>query len=347
MRIADLADALLLDLDGVVYTGPMAVPGAVAALERARGQGISLRYITNNASRTPEQVADRLIGIGVPARPEEVLTSAQAAARLLADRADVGPGAVVAVVGGPGLVQALAQQGMRVVPVREVVQRPDAIVQGFHTELGWADLAAATRWVRTGVPWVASNLDQTIPLDTGIAPGNGLLVHAVAVAAGRRPDAVAGKPEPVMFRLAAQTCGSRSPVVVGDRLDTDIAGGNAAGQTTVLVLTGVHGLLDALAADPAHRPHLLVADLGELWADLPGDLHDAAVDGRGRGCCGQSSADVRDGVRLEGAPGPDLARALLAAGWAAVDSGTVTVDQLCGDAAVRALDAALRPPDVA
>ncbi len=109
----------------------------------------------------------------------------------------------------------------------------------------------------------------------------------------------------------------------------------------------MHGLLEALAADPAHRPHLLVADLGELWADLPGDLHRPGVDGPGRSRCGESSAEVRDGVRLEGVPGPDLARALLAAGWAAVDSGTVTVNELCGDEAVRALDAALRPPDAA
>lgn len=356
MSIAGSADALLLDLDGVVYTGAVAVPGAVDALRRARGDGLSLRFVTNNASRTPEQVAERLVGVGVQADPGEVLTSAQAAARLLADRDDVTSGATVAVVGGPGLVQAVLDQGLVPVAVRDVTERPDAVVQGFSAELGWADLAAATRWVRAGVPWVASNLDETIPVETGIAPGNGLLVHVVAVAAGRRPDGVAGKPEPVLFGLAAESCGSAAPVVVGDRLDTDIAGGNAAGQRTVLVLTGVHGVLEALAAAPSHRPDLLVADLGRLWDDTS----EVTQDGDGWAGCGDAAARVQAGVQLRGAPGVALARALLAATWSAVDgagphggsaghggepdgAGARVLAAVLADESVVALDAALRP----
>ena len=348
MSVAGSADALLLDLDGVVYTGAVAVPGAVEALGRARSEGMALRFVTNNASRTPEQVADRLVGVGVRAEPDEVLTSAQAAARLLAEREDVPAGGTVAVVGGPGLVQAVHDQGLVPVLVRDVTRRPDAVVQGFHAELGWTDLAAATRWVRAGAPWVASNLDQTIPLDTGIAPGNGLLVHAVAVAAGRRPDAVAGKPEPVLFLLAADGCGAGAPVVVGDRLDTDIAGGNAAGQQTVLVLTGVHGVLEALVAEPSHRPDLVLADLGRLWDDAG----TVSQDGDGWFVCGAAAVRVAGGVRLRGEPGVDLARALLAATWSAVDgdgpdAAEAVLAAVLADEGVAALDASLRPPDVA
>lgn len=342
MSVLDGTDALLLDLDGVVYTGALAVPGAAASLARARSAGLPMRFVTNNASRTPEQVAARLVGVGVTADPLEVLTSAQAAARLLADRDDVTAGCVVAVVGGPGLLEAVAHHGYEAVPVRDVQSLPGALVQGFHHEIGWIDLAAATRWIRGGAPWVASNLDETIPTDTGISPGNGLLVHVVAVAARRRPDAVAGKPEPVMFTLAADGCGASSAVVVGDRLDTDIAGGNAAGMRTVLVLTGVHGLLDALAAPVELRPGLLLRDLRELWEDA-----DVAVDsGDGWFACGSGRARYDDHWHLQGDPTPALGRAVLAAGWAHLDrpagGGEGARSSWRDDPALLELDAALR-----
>jgi glycerol 3-phosphatase-2 len=257
-------DGLLLDLDGVVYEDDTPVAGAVAAIDRVRGAGVPVRYVTNNASRTPAQVAERLRRLGVPADPDEVLGSAQAAARLLAARDDVPAGATVGVVGGEGLHTALREQGFRPVAARDLASAPAAVVQGFSPDLGWVDLAAGTRWVRAGVPWVASNLDTTIPSATGIAPGNGLLVHAVAVAAGRRPDDVAGKPRPHLFLTAAEDAGCRRPLVVGDRLDTDVAGAVAAGQTGALVLTGVHGVADALRAAVEERPVLLLRDLGEL-----------------------------------------------------------------------------------
>ena len=262
-------DAVLLDLDGVVYAGDTAVTGAPEALARLRAEGTPLRFVTNNASRTPQQVADKLVSVGVRAEADEVLGSARAAAELLRDRVGLREGAVVAVVGGTGLLRAVEEAALRAVPVLEVTGRPDAVVQGFSPDLGWSQLAAATRWVREGVTWVASNLDLTIPTATGIAPGNGLLVHAVAEASGRRPDFVAGKPEPFLFLSAARSAGSVAPLVVGDRLDTDIAGGRAAGQATALVLTGVHGLGDALAAEPSHRPDRVLLTLADLW-DSPG-----------------------------------------------------------------------------
>lgn len=276
-------DAVLLDLDGVVYAGDEAVTGAPEALARLREEGTPLRFVTNNASRTPQQVADKLVTVGVRAEAGEVLGSPRAAAELLVDRVGLGPGARVAVVGGVGLLGAVAEVGLQAVPVLDVEERPDAVVQGFAPDLGWTHLAAATHWVRAGVTWVASNLDLTIPTARGIAPGNGLLVHAVAEAAGRRPDFVAGKPEPFLFLLAARSAASASPLVVGDRLDTDIAGGRAAGFTTALVLTGVHGLDDALDAAPSHRPDRVLLTLADLWdsptraraEEATGRLHEA------------------------------------------------------------------------
>jgi glycerol 3-phosphatase-2 len=261
-------DALLLDLDGVVYTDDVAVPGAPEALARLHEEGTPVRFVTNNASRTPEQVAERLRGVGVAAEATEVLGSARAAAELLVGRMGLRPGATVAVAGGRGLLDAVAEVGLRPEPVATARERPDALVQGFSPDLAWPDLAAATRWVRAGVPWVATNLDRTIPTADGIAPGNGLLVGCVADAAGRRPDAVAGKPEPHLFVTAARSCEAGAPLVVGDRLDTDIAGGVAAGYDTALVLTGVHGVLDALHAAAPLRPRRVMTTLADLW---PGD----------------------------------------------------------------------------
>ncbi len=262
-------DALLLDLDGVVYAGARAVPGAPEALARLREEGTALRFVTNNASRTPQQVVDKLVSVGVPATVEEVLASPRAAVELLRGSVGLAERAHVAVTGTQALMDAVTGAGLRAEHVSDVTHRPDAIVQGFSPTTSWADLAATTRWVAAGVTWVATNLDSTIPTDWGIAPGNGLLVHAVAEAAGRRPDAVAGKPGPHLFAVAARSCDSSRPLVVGDRLDTDIAGGVAAGQDTALVLTGVHGLVDALRADPDHRPGVVLQDLGDLW-DSPG-----------------------------------------------------------------------------
>lgn len=297
-------DAVLLDLDGVVYAGDHAVPGAPEALARLRADGTALRFVTNNASRTPEQVAAKLVGVGVEATAEEVLGSARAAVELLVSQVGLARGARVAVVGGDGLLVALQEQGLVGVPVLEVDERPDAVVQGFAPDLGWAHLAAATRWVVAGAPWVATNLDRTIPTSHGVAPGNGILVGAVAEAAGRSPVAVAGKPEPHLFASAARSCGAGNPLVVGDRLDTDIAGGRAAGFTTALVLTGVHDVTDALAAEPSHRPDLLLATLADLWS------------GEGRERADERTRLLHEAWRALDADDLDQdARAAVRAGW--------------------------------
>lgn len=328
-----LPDALLLDLDGVVFAGGLVLPGAVAAPGAVRDRGGAVRFVTNNAFRTPHQVATRLVELGVPAVADEVVTSAVVAVDLIAERIGADPGAVVAVVGGPGITAPLAAAGLHAAPAVEVATGDAAVlVQGFSPETGWADLAAATRHVRSGTWWVATNLDPTLPTEDGPAPGNGSLVRAVATAAGREPDVVAGKPDPVMVTRAlppSLRANARMAILVGDRLDTDIAAARTAGVTAMLVLSGVHGPGDLLTAQSERRPHLLGHDLRDLGVEHP----DVEVPGEGVARCRGTTARVSRGaggavdrtavsVQVDRAPGGcvlDVVRALCSATWSLVD----------------------------
>jgi len=260
--LVDNHDALLFDLDGVVYAGPAALPGVPERLKEVRARGVTTMFVTNNASRTPQMVADHLTSLGVPAGADDVVTSAQAAAELVADL--VPPGAPVLVVGGDGLRQAVEERGLK--PVTSADADPQAVVQGFHPELTWNLLAEGAYAVAAGLPWIASNADRTIPTGRGIAPGNGALIEVIRIATGRTPQSV-GKPEPTLFRAAMRRSGCSRPLVVGDRLDTDIAGAVASGCPSLLVLTGISTFADALAADPSQRPTYVAADLGGLMVE--------------------------------------------------------------------------------
>ena len=309
--LAAVHDVALLDLDGVLYVGPDAVPGAPEALAAAARSGLRAAYVTNNAARTPEVVARHLRELGIPADPQDVVTSAQAAARLVAER--VPAGAAVLVVGGEGLRTALVERGLR--PVAELADDVAAVVQGFAPEVGWRQLAEATYAVTAGLPWIACNLDSTVPTARGTAPGNGSLVSVVAGAAGRRPDAVAGKPETPLHRESVERTAARRPLVVGDRLDTDIDGANRADTPSLLVLTGVSGAVDLLAAEPGLRPTYLAADLaGGLLEPHP------TVSREGDGWrCGDAVVTVTGTeVSVSGAGDRvDALRALCVAWWAA------------------------------
>ncbi|MBG6224646.1 HAD superfamily hydrolase (TIGR01457 family) [Arthrobacter sp. CAN_A2] len=263
-RLIDAYDGVLADLDGVVYAGPSAIPGATAALDRLADEGKSLAYVTNNASRSSEQVATHLRELGAPARAEQVFGSARAGAELLAGL--VPAGSSVLVVGSETLAECVREQGL--VVVRSADDRPDAVIQGFSPALGWKDLAEAAYAVAAGAVWVATNTDMSIPQERGIAPGNGTLVAAVAAATGQSPS-VAGKPEAALFRTAARHSGAERALVVGDRLDTDILGGNRAGMATALVLTGVDSVRTALAARADERPDYLLGSLAELYEAYP------------------------------------------------------------------------------
>ncbi|MDQ1292808.1 MAG: family hydrolase [Actinomycetota bacterium] len=263
--LSEAFDLALLDLDGVVYLGPQAVDGAVPALGAAKDAGMRLAYVTNNAARPPQVVADHLRELGIPAEPSEVVTSAQVAASLLARRLPAGAG--VLVVGGQGLRQALREEGLE--PVEALSDGPQAVVQGFSPDLGWLQLAEGADAVRSGLFWMATNLDMTVPRATGPAPGNGTLVAAVRTAAGREPDQVAGKPDPAPFVETVRRLGSERPLVVGDRLDTDLEGARAARIPGLLVLTGVSGVPDLLTCPEHRRPTFLGADLSALAVPHP------------------------------------------------------------------------------
>lgn len=282
------------------------------SLDAARTAGMRLAYVTNNASRPPKAVAEHLTELGVPAEASDVINSAQAAARLVADK--VPAGSKVLVIGGAGLLEALAERGL--VPVRSLDEDPVAVVQGFDPTVGWQQLAEAAYAVQRGLPWVASNTDLTIPTARGIAPGNGALVAAVRTATGAEPE-VAGKPMPPMHRETVLRTGAERPLVVGDRLDTDIEGAHNGGVDSLLVFTGVTTPAQLLAAPPEHRPTYLAADLRGLLLAQP------EVTGSAGGfACGGWTAVVRDGVlRLDGMGEDryDGLRALCAAAWTALD----------------------------
>jgi glycerol 3-phosphatase-2 len=255
-------DVLLVDLDGTVYKGPSAIPGAVESLEAVR-ETTAVSYVTNNASRGPDEVADHLRELGLTLDTDDVVTSAQAGASVLAQQCE--PGARVLVVGTEALCEEIRLVGLE--PVRADDDAPVAVVQGHDPETGWAILAEATLALHRGATWVACNVDPTLPHERGLLPGNGSFVAALRTATGREPQ-VAGKPGAPLLQQAIQRAGAHRPLVVGDRLDTDIAGAHAVGADSLLVLTGVSTAAGLLAAVPEHRPVYLGHDLAVLGDGL-------------------------------------------------------------------------------
>jgi glycerol-1-phosphatase len=324
-------DCALLDLDGVVYVSDAAVPGAPAVLAEARARGQTLAFVTNNAFRTPSDVADRLRGLGVPATAADVVTSAQAAARELQRRFPAGT--KVLVLGGAGLVAALKER--QLVPVSSSADGPDAVVQGFSPDVGWRQLADAAVAIRNGALWVASNTDLTIPTASGPAPGNGALVNALAAAVGAGPSVVAGKPFRPLFDESVDRVGSRRPIVVGDRLDTDIEGARRCGADSLLVMTGVTDLRRVCSAGPTQRPSYVAWTLQGLLSG-----HQAPARRETAWSLEGWVARVVDGVLLvesSGANRDEGLRTVVAAAWAALD------DDADGDVRLDEADRALRP----
>lgn len=314
--LATAYDAALLDLDGVVYVGADAVRGAAAAVTAARGAGMQVAFVTNNASRTPVAVAEHLVSLGVAAAPDEVATAAQAAARILVDQ--VPAGAKVLVVGGAGLVEAVRGAGFHVVTSAD--DDPAAVLQGYTVDTTYQHLAEATLAVRRGAVWITANRDATMPSSRGQVPGNGALVAAVAVATGREPI-VAGKPSTALHAESVARVAASRPLVVGDRLDTDIAGATAVGCDSLLVLTGVTDLALLRRAGPAERPTYLAADLGGLLCRH----HEVEVEVEAAAArCGSATARL-DGGRIvsagDGGDGLDAARAELGLWWFLADGG--------------------------
>jgi len=307
-------DVALLDLDGVVYVGRGAVEHAAESLEAVRQLGMRLGFVTNNAARPPAEVAKHLTELGISAQSSEVVTSSQAAAHYLADRLDAG--ARVLVVGTTGLTEALVERGLT--PVDEVGDGVAAVVQGYSPTLSWPQLAEGAVAIRSGVPWVATNLDRTVPSPRGPLPGNGSMVAALRHATGESP-VVTGKPDPTMHREMVTRTAAITPLVVGDRLDTDIEGANAASCPSLLVLTGVTSARDLLAAPLAHRPTYVAADLRGLL-----ERHPEPVVLDGEATCGAWLARRESGSILvhrrdaeSSSSALDALRAICAASWSA------------------------------
>lgn len=232
---------VVFDLDGVIYLAERVIPGAPEAVAAVRAGGCAVAFVTNNASRTPEQVAAKLSGMGVPADVGEVVTSSQAAARLIE------PGTRCMVVGADGLRTVLTRRGCT---FTDDPDEAETVVVGFTPELVWDDLRRATLALRAGARFVATNTDVAFPSPEGLVPGNGAVVAALSAASGRSPD-VAGKPFPALFEAVAERLPSGRLLMVGDRPDTDIAGARDLGWDTALVLTGVTTRDEAAAVDPA------------------------------------------------------------------------------------------------
>ncbi len=310
-------DLAMLDLDGVVYVGREAVPGAAEHLRATRAAGMRTAYITNNAARPPETVAAHLTDLGVPAAASDVVTSAQAAAHLLLER--FGAGARVVRLGGEGLEAALVEAGL--VPVG-AEDDAAAVVSGYGPEVLWRDIMRVAVRVREGLPWLASNADLTIPTVFGVAPGHGVLVETLARFAEVTP-VVAGKPERPLLDETMRRVGGERPLMVGDRLDTDIEGAHNAGVDSLLVLTGVTGLAELVAARQRSRPTYLSADLGGLLTSHP----EVVADGTGWVVGGWRAA-VRDGILGVVGEGSanDWWRAVAVAGWAHLDAAGTTAD---------------------
>ncbi|AYF28295.1 HAD family hydrolase [Micromonospora tulbaghiae] len=298
---------VVFDLDGVIYLIDRPIPGAVEAVGRLHAEGRAVAYATNNASRRSSEVADLLTGMGVPAQPAEVLTSAAATAELLRDR--LPEGAAVLVVGAEALRAELRAVGLR--PVSTADEEPTAVAQGYGPQVGWSDLAEASLAVRAGAPWYATNTDRTLPSPRGPLPGNGSLVAVLRTALGRDPDVVVGKPEPALFTTAARRAGTGRTLVVGDRLDTDIEGARRAGLDSLLVLTGVSDAAELLAAPEERRPAYVSFDLAGLFD--PAAV--VAVPGRATGG-GWSVTEAGADLVLDGAGAPlDALAALCAVAW--------------------------------
>ncbi|KOU14121.1 HAD family hydrolase [Streptomyces sp. WM6372] len=319
-------DTALLDLDGVVYAGGEAIAYAAESLAAARAGGMHLAYVTNNALRTPEAVAGHLGELGIPTEAGEVITSAQAVARLISEQVE--PGSKVLVIGGEGLRVALRERGL--VPVDSADEEGlAAVVQGYGgPDLPWSRFAEASYAIHRGVPWYASNTDLTIPGARGIGPGNGAAVEVVRIATGAEPQ-VAGKPLPPMHRETVLRTGAERPLVVGDRLDTDIEGAFNGDVDSLLVLTGVTDAAQLLRAEPRHRPTYVDRDLRGLLTGQP----EVVAAGEGFRCGGWTAVAAAGVLELRGEDEPvdpldpvDGLRALCAAAWTQAGDGSCTLD---------------------
>jgi len=348
-------DGIVCDLDGVIYRGRQAVPHAVESLSSALSAGVRVVYATNNASRSPAEVAAHLEALGLPGPGSRVVTSSQAGAGYVAQRCPAG--SRVLAVGGPGVSLALKEAGllpvraeslaMRAAPATtgdrslatEQAGRPDtplvAVLQGYGAEVAWTDLAEAAYAVHGGALWVATNIDSTLPTDRGMAPGNGALVAAVRQAVDVDP-VVVGKPHTPLYELSISVLGTGvdRTLAIGDRLDTDIKGATAAGLASLFVFGGVHGWADVVGADQDARPRYVATDLRSLHSAYVEPVRDRLD--TSRWICAEAAAWLSPSGELAVSGTGSLdqrVRAALAALWEAGDVRGGSLDPRGGSGA--------------
>ncbi|HEY8117278.1 MAG TPA: HAD-IIA family hydrolase [Actinomycetota bacterium] len=253
--LADRYGCILFDLDGVLYRGEDAVPQAPPTLAELRRRGVRPVFLTNNSSRTPRQVADKLRTIGIEADPSEVVTSALATAELLAERG----GGRAFVIGQDGVREALTDAGIRI--LQGEPEEADLVVVGFDGGATYGSLKRASLLVQRGARLVATNADGSYPAADGLWPGAGALLCVITTTTGAEPEIV-GKPFHPLFEAGRRRGGGGRPLVVGDRLDTDIEGAARLGWDTMLVLTGVSSREDVERT--GIRPTVIAEDVSAL-----------------------------------------------------------------------------------
>lgn len=307
-------DCVLFDLDGVVYHGPEPISGAVEGINFLHDQSIPVSYVTNNATRTAEVVADHISTLGISTTPAEVTTSAQVLAGKLA--AKFGTGALIYLVGATGLATALESEGLRV--TRTLDDGPVAIAQGLDPEISYQRIVAACEAITAGIEWWATNPDYSMVGPKSRVPGNGAFIDMLSKLTGAQPTVV-GKPSPHMMEFAAHRCGAQRPLMVGDRLDTDIEGGNSAGFETALVLTGVHDIHDALHASSELRPTYILPSLRSLPRLIAGSAQPASDATPGPAACQIVDGELR--VDESAQDSVSTVESALRLAWEAMDRG--------------------------
>jgi glycerol-1-phosphatase len=250
-------DHLLLDLDGCVWVGDLPTPGSADAVTALREAGKGVAFVTNDARHGEDEFVRKLWRLGFRASREEIVTVGGAVQHVLAESGH----ATAFVIGSPALHRHVAGAGLRILNGSDLAARADVVVVAGHEGFDYAELRGALRAVLRGADLLAASRDPTFPTPEGPWPGSGSVLAAVETAAGALARSV-GKPEPQLFRTALDRLGAGRALVVGDRLDTDMAGARAAGLDGALVLTGATSAPTAREADPA--PSLVAASLAEL-----------------------------------------------------------------------------------
>jgi 4-nitrophenyl phosphatase len=257
LNIADLKH-LLIDMDGVLWRGKEPMPGLADFFAMLRQDHIKFVLATNNASKPIDHYVERMAGYGINISAHEVITSAQATAGYLAERSE--PDTPVFAIGEEGLRQALVQEGFRLVTSAD---HPKYVVVGWDRSVNYDKLTQASLSIRAGATFIGTNPDRTFPSERGIVPGAGAILAAVQAATDVEPTII-GKPAPLMLRIAMRRIGAatHNTAMLGDRLETDILGGQNAGLTTILVLSGVTQA-ETLATSPI-QPDLVFDDIAAL-----------------------------------------------------------------------------------